>query len=355
MLMAASRFSASFHFRFVQNLETSTARHSFFPIWGAFGGQSHLVARAMSAKSDAASPASVPGSEKSTLLLAGGMRAMADDALPIQLVALDLDGTLYEPGRKLLPRTKRALEAVAASGIRIVTVSGQPAYEQIAILQGHGLGEESGLPHAIVGAEQEIYILRDGRYEPVEKWNRPIRARWKRHWRKSRALVEEMFEEARSEGTEALVAPELDEAERYGMTGLVYPDNELAKAGVRRFRERLQAAGLPFQVNRNGRIVQFFDAAAGKGKTVALVGREFGVPPRRTLAVGDSGNDLPMLVPASGFHAATVANADPEVRELIRRRGGFIAKEERGKGSAQIFALLVRSPRELFCRDLVPR
>ena len=74
---------------------------------------------------------------------------MAGTDSAIRLVALDLDGTLYEPGRKLRAATKEALQNVAASGVKIVTASGQPAYEQIPILRGHGLGERSGIPSAI--------------------------------------------------------------------------------------------------------------------------------------------------------------------------------------------------------------
>ena len=45
---------------------------------------------------------------------------------PVQLIAIDMDGTLLNPAHKLTPRVKQAIAAARAQGVQVVLASGRP-------------------------------------------------------------------------------------------------------------------------------------------------------------------------------------------------------------------------------------
>ncbi|MFG6111526.1 sugar-phosphatase [Stenotrophomonas nematodicola] len=45
---------------------------------------------------------------------------------PVELIAIDMDGTLLNPAHRLTPRVKQAIAAARAQGVRVVLASGRP-------------------------------------------------------------------------------------------------------------------------------------------------------------------------------------------------------------------------------------
>jgi hydroxymethylpyrimidine pyrophosphatase-like HAD family hydrolase len=65
-------------------------------------------------------------------------------------------------------------------------------------------------------------------------------------------------------------------------------------------------------------------------------------PPHKALVViGDSDNDIPMLVRSAVTHVACPANATPAVKELVEKRSGYVAKERYGLGTLEALGHLV--------------
>jgi hydroxymethylpyrimidine pyrophosphatase-like HAD family hydrolase len=102
----------------------------------------------------------------------------------------------------------------------------------------------------------------------------------------------------------------------------------------------------PLACNRNGRIAHIYDKGCDKGSTLqALLDQQRyrDLAPADVLAIGDGINDRPMIDGRHGFTAATVANAEPDVKSWVRTAGGMIADRERGAGVAQILADVLAS------------
>jgi hypothetical protein len=65
------------------------------------------------------------------------------------------------------------------------------------------------------------------------------------------------------------------------------------------------------------------------------IARILGIAPSHVFAAGDHLNDLPML---SGEHARCVVapdNAVPQVKEAVRRQGGYVSHQPWGHGVAR--------------------
>lgn len=51
---------------------------------------------------------------------------MQPNHAPVELIAIDMDGTLLNPAHKLTPRVKQAIASARAQGVRVVLASGRP-------------------------------------------------------------------------------------------------------------------------------------------------------------------------------------------------------------------------------------
>ncbi len=69
-------------------------------------------------------------------------------------------------------------------------------------------------------------------------------------------------------------------------------------------------------------------AHMNKGEPVKIVQERLGISPEETIAAGDGFNDLHMFDPALAGWMVCPANADPLVKEHIRRCGGIVAARE---------------------------
>jgi hydroxymethylpyrimidine pyrophosphatase-like HAD family hydrolase len=72
-----------------------------------------------------------------------------------------------------------------------------------------------------------------------------------------------------------------------------------------------------------------------KGQAVGKLGRMLRIPRATILTVGDGPNDLTMLDGSVAGMPACVGNALPEIKEAVRRAGGYVAEEEAAKGTIE--------------------
>lgn len=257
----------------------------------------------------------------------------------MKLLALDLDGTLLEPGERILPEALEALRRAVEKGVFIGTASGRSFADQLRILSANGLGPTAGYPHFLIADECKIFLLEGDRYRELEESNRRLAELWRQVFEPASALL--ASELSRLAGTGARIVKVVGgkEALERCLFALVFESVEEAEA-----EERVMSAllkGLPLSCVRNGRVVAILLEGCNKGSALLKVCEVLGVPPSEVVAVGDSGNDIPMLDGRYGFKPATVQNAEEAVKRLVEEAGGYVASKPRGAGVAEIVQKLL--------------
>ena len=245
-----------------------------------------------------------------------------------QLIALDMDGTLLDSGKRVRPDVSAAVREAVAAGRAVAICSGRcPSMVE---LSRDDLGD---VRYAICGSGTALYDLAERRV--LEEFRlshecvlRAIEAC---------AETDSLFEVFHGDG----FLYEQDALERMPSFGLGVYVAEYRAAGTRGCDLRRQIADPSFAVQKLN--VHFRDAAtrervraelsdlpigltdferaslelspAGvdKGTGLRALAELLGVPAQRTIAVGDADNDLPMLR-AAGL-AVAMGNANASVRD----------------------------------------
>jgi HAD superfamily hydrolase (TIGR01484 family) len=279
---------------------------------------------------------------------------------PIQLVALDLDGTILERGQHIRSAVVQALQALSARGIRWTTATGRPLAFQLEQLQQHGLGPGAATPAALMVDERELFLCAmpnaergaEGNgadvpsYQPHAAWNSGVRVRWHTLHPFAMAWLDRAHDEAAGRGWPASLHLSEVEAAARGLPTLQLEQPAQAAAICDWLAEQLAASAPALACNRNVRLVQLHDVHVGKGPVLAELARLWNIPAAQVLAIGDSHNDLSMLDDRFGFQVATVGNADEHIKALVTQRGGYVADGVAGEGVLQAFAAYGLSDRE---------
>jgi hypothetical protein len=228
------------------------------------------------------------------------------------LIALDLDGTIFDGSLVISQRVRDAVRAAAALGVPSTIVTGRMfvatkphaltlgisgpvvCYQGAAVFDietGAKLFERS-LPNAV--AMRVVQRARaDGRHAQLYADDK--------FYVEQRNEHSELY--ARLAGVEPVVVSSFEEAfaGRDLTKANVVTSAEDAKTYIDAVRE---AAGTEAYVTGSvPEFVEVMDGGVDKGKALAFVAERLGVPMDRVLAVGDSYNDLPFLR-AAGFGVA---------------------------------------------------
>lgn len=243
----------------------------------------------------------------------------------IALLATDYDGTLaqgpvvevahfaaFRQRLRLLRQRDRTRWAIV-TGRHAPLI---PIIREVLLL--HGLA-----PDFMVMEDACIYRRHGMRYWPYWLWNAGIgrrrRSQLLRHRERVRALAAEV----------AWQYPDATNLARERAIDFWFAF--ATEADARNVEQRLFAefAGLPeFFVFRWECEVCLAPTAGTKGEAVARVARACGVAADHVLAIGDGQNDLSMLDGRVARHVACVANATPEVKDIVHRAGGLVAAGE---------------------------
>lgn len=210
---------------------------------------------------------------------------MASPAPRWGLLALDYDRTLTDHPRGLNPAVPPALARLRAAGGKVVLCSGQPVGRLRAALPDvDGYAGENG---AVV-------------------WVRGEATPWVHPWPERAALVAAL----QAEGVPHHPFDVIFDVPREH-------EGALVRALGPRHKARAQ-----FNVDA----INVGPADATKGSGLARLQRLLGVPPERTVAIGDGENDLPLFAQAG--LALAVANCTPEARKAAHR----VLEQEDGAG-----------------------
>ncbi|MCW5942932.1 MAG: HAD family phosphatase [Fimbriimonadaceae bacterium] len=237
----------------------------------------------------------------------------------VELLAIDLDGTLLNEDREIPDENVRAVRRASEAGIRVVIATGRVLsavrryVERLGlagpvvcsngayVVDGDGseiahtgllpagrdalldYGERSGA-HLNLYSREALYFLRESRWCSVYR---------------------------RRAGFERTTTLDGRDARRIEATKMLLIDDPSNLPGhVEALREPIDA-GLIAVVYSEPEYVEFLRPGVHKGRGVATVARHLGVPANRVAAIGDYLNDLEMIRWA-GISGA-VANAHPTV------------------------------------------
>ncbi|MBV8364009.1 MAG: HAD family phosphatase [Candidatus Eremiobacteraeota bacterium] len=239
----------------------------------------------------------------------------------IDLIALDLDGTLLDSSGEISARNRQAIHEALRAGIRIVLVTGRGAATPIRLSRELGLNLPVICCHGAL--TKDFTANRTLGHIPVQlQYAKPIIEYGERNGLSLAVYVEESFYflEGDRMVRDDVIGSGWQSVKTFSDVLHVAPTlirlfgNHSVDAAVRRFGD------WPLNM-RHEQWDHFPEVAitskeAGKREALARLCADFQIPAERVMAIGDSRNDLPMLR-WSGVGIA-MENAPAEVRESVR-------------------------------------
>lgn len=275
--------------------------------------------------------------------------------LPIELIALDIDGTLIGDDLVIGPDTRAAVRAALDRGVPVSIVTGRMVSSAMRFANELGLSAPViGYQGGLIRSMPEPGSNRLGRL----LFHRPISAAAARDivdWTRAHGLDPhinhlERFILRRDDpnaddysafmGARAELVPDLPGSIRHPVTKVLAVGEpprptELAPVARARFE------GFADVTISHPKFLEFVAPGVSKGRAVRWLARRFKAPLGATLAIGDQWNDLEML--AEVGHGAAMPTAPAEVQAAAR----YIAPSVAEEGVARMIeALVLASPAE---------
>lgn len=239
----------------------------------------------------------------------------------VDLIALDLDGTLLDSKGEISGRNRRAIRAALGAGIRIVLVTGRGVATPIRLSRELGLNLPIICCHGAL--TKDFSANRTLGHIPVPlQYAKPIVEYGESHGLSLAIYVEESFYWL--EGDRMLRGDVVGAGWRSvkSFSDVLHVAPSLIRFfGAKEVEEVTRRFG-DWPLNFRHEMWDSFPECAitslqaGKREALARLCADFQIPAERVLAIGDSRNDVPMLRWA-GLGVA-MGNAPPEVRESVR-------------------------------------
>lgn len=240
----------------------------------------------------------------------------------IDLIALDLDGTLLDPSEDISPANRQAIAAAIAAGVRVVLVTGRGTDRPARIVRELNLNLPAICAHGAL--TKDFLSGRTLGHIPVPLVHAVEMIRYaERHQLNVAVYTEEKFHRLRGthlymddmRGPHWCEVGSLIEVLTEAPTFIRF----LGRQSVDAMREAFSDLPLHFKYEVFGEweecAVTSLDAT--KKNALERLCVDLKLPPGAVLAIGDSANDVPMLQWA-GIGVA-MGNALPEVREAVGR------------------------------------
>ena len=245
----------------------------------------------------------------------------------LKLISTDFDGTLHgEYDRPAIPERFTSLIADQQSrGVKWVINTGRDMSSLMeALARAHVLVQ----PDYLVLVEREIYKHDGVRYAPVAEWNAACARDHAELFARVRPRVAELMDWVNTR----FRATVYDDV--WSPFCLIAGNN----ADADQIHARLDEFCKPFPelaVVRNDVYARFSHVNYNKGTALAELSRMLGVKSDEVLAAGDHLNDLPMLKSEHARYLVAPSNAVPQVKDVVRKQGGFVSELTCGNGVAE--------------------
>lgn len=248
--------------------------------------------------------------------------------MKIELIAVDLDGTVLRDDKTVSPRTMRALKAASAQGVQVL-----PATGRVAEMVPEQMLRIPGVRYLLTSNGANVVDLANG----SSLYTRPMSL--ENSMRVARLFTSrKFFVEAYCRGVSYANAGALQLLRKAGLPSGFFRYIEASQTLVRDLPDFLENNGLPlekvnlpyvpagdrkglaeeilslghYSVTSSGRAnLEVNDAGASKADGLSHLCRSLGIDRRRVMAVGDGDNDRSMIRFA-GFGVA-MGNAGPDL------------------------------------------
>jgi 5-amino-6-(5-phospho-D-ribitylamino)uracil phosphatase len=250
------------------------------------------------------------------------LEAVPPPADAVQLVAIDVDGTLLRTDKRLSRKVLETINEATRRGVRVILATARPPRSVREIHRYLGLDTLSinyngALIHdpvrrrnvhhqPLAGALVKKIVAAARRVDPKVIVSIEILDKW---------YTDHVDEELPTETSRAFMPDFVGELEAFlhvpvTKLMLLAPPDRLPK--IRAVVERKFKGKVALAVSDNY-LLQVVHPHVDKGAALARIAREYGVPARHVMAIGDAPNDVGMLRWA-GLGVA-VGNAWPQARE----------------------------------------
>jgi HAD superfamily hydrolase (TIGR01484 family) len=248
-------------------------------------------------------------------------------SLPIKLISTDFDGTLFaEFENPPIPDVlQRVIADLQAKGAKWAINTGRDMSSLMESLGRAGIQIE---PDYLILVEREIYTHQESVYVGLEDWNSQCTRAHAELFARVREDVPRLVDWV----NERFHARMYEDG--YSPFCLIAGTNGEADV-IHRFLEEYAMSVENLTVVRNDIYARFSHAAYNKGTALAELTRRLGLTSEDVFAVGDHLNDLPMLTRKFARWVAAPANSIPEVKECVKREGGYVSQLPHGYGVAE--------------------
>jgi len=259
-------------------------------------------------------------------------------ASTIKLISLDFDGTILvydDPAGVFHPSVIDLLNELEARGIRWCANSGRDFPDQLKVLDRSCARGLKFLPDALICSESLVYVRNNGQYSPLEPWNskahddlRACHARVQKQLDGQLTYIQRTYQPISTMIGDLFTAFFVHDKD--GLPIKLFQD-------LNRFLKNLEGVML----TRNGGWVAVMHEALGKGHALKAYARHIDLPSDHILAIGDQYNDLPMLILDVARHVGCPGDAIPEVRQAVRKAGGWVAEASGPVGTIEVIKNLI--------------
>ncbi len=247
--------------------------------------------------------------------------------MPIGLLSTDFDGTLigHSPDMRTATSLAQSLTHLRELGAIWAVNTGRQLWFALEGLKKAGLPHD---PDYVLTSERDIFHRKgEGDWEAFGDWNARTEDRTMDLFGRARHVlvaIEEMV--VREDGIELLY-------ENNRPAGIMTVDVPTMERAARLIRQL--ASDVPeFSFNRNEVWLRFAHREIHKGSALGELARLLAISRDDVLAVGDHYNDIPMLDGSAAAMVACPANAVDEVKDVVRKAGGFISAHPWSEGVA---------------------
>lgn len=242
----------------------------------------------------------------------------------IKLIAIDLDGTLFDSKKNISKENKEAIKLAKEKGIKIVIATGRPVNGVLPILEELGLNDNAdyviiynGAKVYNVGTKEIIFSSTINGKTVKALYNESLRLGVNFHaFRKNEELITPKHNPYTDVESKINNIPDnlydfnkINDNDEFLKAMMVDSDENITKT----IENINPVFSTEYSMVRSSKIfLEFLNKSTHKGHALKALANYLNISLEETMAIGDAGNDLPMIINA-GIGVA-MENAFPEVK-----------------------------------------
>ncbi len=243
----------------------------------------------------------------------------------IKLLVVDFDGTAlggHLPYDQFPPPFCRFLDRLTEGGVRWATNTTWAVENQIALIKRSPV---KSLPLFVSASSgRRIAVVKGGRLVIDARHDKMVLAGDERFRKKNWPMVRTALLRIFREGLVERLS-----FNTFGHNMIGFQCSKKNGRKVRAIFEPLLASGeyYPSNLSRTA-YTNLLPKYMNKGLILRRMQERFGIKPESTIVAGDGGNDIPMLDTNIAGWLVCPANADPVVKQIVKRAGGIVARRK---------------------------